>query len=182
MSEQSQAKYVVPQSGRFPGSYYVSNGKHYFKLTSSRYTRPTVLERGSGQHIDDLIRRLEFETRLLCLDMADNYSHNASFKEAYQGAYELWELTLEIKEHRQSSNRAMMTAKVRELDSVFQPMKRDVVGWNRYLKQQHGEGGVYAKIERTESLIHHLINDVGPTSRSSRLANTNAGREPTPAY
>ena len=38
-NQQSQAKYVVPQSSRFPGSYYVSNGKHYFKSASSRYSR-----------------------------------------------------------------------------------------------------------------------------------------------
>jgi hypothetical protein len=181
-NQQSQAKYVVPQSSRFPGSYYVSNGKHYFKLASSRYSRPTVVERGSGQYIDDLIRRLEFETRVLCLDMADNYSHNSSFKRAYQNAYELWELTVEIKEHRRSSNRAMMTAKVRELDSVFQPVRREVVGWNRRLKNHYGEGGVYNKIERTESLIHHLINDVGPTSRGAKLVNSGINREPTPAY
>lgn len=178
----SQAKYVVPQSSRFPGTYYVSNGKHYYKATTARYSRPTIIERGSGAHIDDLIRRLETESRLLCLDMTDNYSHNVSFKRAYQNAYELWELTAEIKRQRQSSNRAMMTAKVRELDSVFQPMRREVVGWNRHLKHQHGEGGVYSKIERTESLIHHLINDVGPTSRSSHLVKAGVVREPTPAY
>ena len=43
-------------------------------------------QRGSGQYIDDLLRRLENESRLLCLDMADNYSHNTGFKEAYQSA------------------------------------------------------------------------------------------------
>ena len=76
----------------------------------------------------------------------------------------------------------MMTAKIRELDSVFQPMRREVVGWNRHLKQNHGQDGVYSKIERTESLIHHIINDVGPTSRGPKLAKTGVDREPTPAY
>ena len=75
-----------------------------------------------------------------------------------------------------------MTAKVRELDSMFQPVRREVVGWNRHLKQHYGEGGVYTKIDRTESLIHHLINDVGPTSRGPKLVKAGSVREPTPAY
>jgi hypothetical protein len=181
-NQQTQAKYVVPENSRFAGSYYVSGGKHYFKTASSKYSRPTVIERGSGQHIGDLLRRLEHETRMLCLDMADNYGHNVGFSDAYQGAYDLWELTLEIQDHRRNANRALMTAKIRELDSVFQPMRREVVGWNRRLQQNHGQGGVYSKIERTESLIHHLINDVGPTSRGPKLVKTGVVREPTPAY
>jgi hypothetical protein len=177
------AKYVVPQSGRFEGSYYVSNGKHYFRSASTRYSRPQVVNRGSNAHVGDLIRRLEYETRLLCLDMADNYSHNREYAHTYQNAFELWEHTVEIKQHYQSSNRATMTAMVRELDSLFQPVRRDVIGWSRHQKKQRGEGGIYTKIDRTESLIHHLNNDVGPTSRGPKLVSAGSSRrEPTPAH
>jgi hypothetical protein len=182
-SNTSRTKYVVPQTSRFQGSYYVSNGRHYFRPASTRYSRPQVVNRGSNTHVGDLIRRLEFETRLLCLDMMDNYSHNSGYAHTYQSAFELWEHTVEIKQHYQSSNRATMSAMVRELDSLFQPVRRDVIGWSRHQKKQRGEGGIYTKIDRTESLIHHLINDVGPTSRGPKLVSAGSSRrEPTPAH
>jgi hypothetical protein len=178
----ANAKYVVPETSRFMGMYFVVDGTHYYKADPERKERPLVVERGSSKFIDDLVDRLEYEARTLCLDMTDNYSHNTTFNQAYENAYSLWQLTKEIQDHRQNSNRALMSAKVRELDSLFQPVRREVVGvgWSRHQKQRHGSGGVYDKIERTESLIHHLINDIGPTSRAPKLVKGGTYREPTP--
>jgi hypothetical protein len=180
--DMADAKYVVPETNRFMGSYFVAEGIYYYHANPDQYDRPVEIERGSGLYTDDLINRLEYEARTLCLDMSDNYGHNHSYQQAYENAYALWQLTAEIQEHRENANRAAMTAKVRELDSLFQPVRREVVGagWNRHEKQRHGYGGIYDKIDRTESLIHHLINDVGPTSRAPHVVKGGKLREPTP--
>lgn len=170
---QPRRQHLVPQTSRFSGSYYVERGKHYFQPPRSpQGSRPQKIKRGGGEFVDDLAQRLTYEAKMLCLDMKDNYSRNDGFDETYRAAYHTWQLASQIAKGDGSLDHTPLATMARELDPQFQPAKRGVAGWTRHHKRQRGTGNVQAKVERIETLIHHLLYDIGPPPKLPNVANS----------
>ena len=164
-------QHVISHSDRFHGSYYVEKGSHYYQPHGARRV---VIERGSFSYVDDLAERFDDEVNQLGLDMHDNYDHNRGYHKAYRGVYQLLESAEKIRVSLEQEDRAAVGELVRGLDSLFQPVRRDVEGWTRRQHRQRGRGGLPAKIERVESLIHHLLHDVGPAAPTAQMARAEA--------
>jgi hypothetical protein len=161
-SQSSSGQHRVADSSRFQGSYYVENGKHYYR--DSRHGT-TVVERGECEHAKDLAKRLEHEARTMCHDMSDNYRTNATYPQIYRETYRIWELAKEIQES-EDDDQVRLGALVRDLDTRFQLVRREVSSWTSEQRTQRGEGTLQAKVERAEALMQHLWNDVGPAQNT----------------
>jgi len=168
---QPHRQHLVPQTSRFSGSYYVERGKHYFQPPRSpQGSRPQKIKRGGGEFVDDLSQGLTYEAKMLCLDMKDNYSRHDGFDETYRAAYHTWQLASQIAKGDESLDHTPLATMARELDPQFQPVRRGVAGWTRHHKRQRGTGDVQAKVERIETLIHHLLYDIGPPPKLPNVA------------
>jgi hypothetical protein len=159
----AETVFVIPSSSRFPGSYYVENGNYFYRGASSYDVADgTVVSRGECVHVADLAKRLEHEARTMCHDMADNYREMPNYPETYREAYRIWQLAKQLSESKEDIDQATASMIVRDLDSRFQPVRREVSGWSVPQSRQRGQGTLQAKSHRAEAIIHHLLNDVGP--------------------
>jgi hypothetical protein len=154
--------FVIGPSDDFHGGFYIENDRHYYRpYRRGRVSQPVVIQRGSFSHVDDLAQRLEYEMNRLCLDMHDNYGHNAGFKATYREAYQMLDLARGIHAAEHQHDRQAIAGMVRELDALFHHVEDDVRGWSRRARRQWGQGGLQTKMQSIEALIHHLMNDVG---------------------
>jgi hypothetical protein len=145
-------------------------------------SRPTAIEFGSYAHVDDLTGRLSLLANDLCLDMHYNYQHNLGFADIYGEAYQILDLSKSIQTLSQSGDRAELVRLVQDLDPLFHHVQSEVVSWNRRHQRQVGQSGLMTKIEVMESLLHHLMYDVGiqPHSPSMEEAPAPASSEVAP--
>jgi hypothetical protein len=157
----------VPSSSRFPGSYYVENGRHYYRSSSQfEAADPAIVIRGDCAHAGDLAKRFEYEARTMCHDMADNYREQPNYPEMYREAYRIWQMAKQLESYRAEAQQPAVSAIVRDLDARFQPLRREVSSWSTNQQRQRGVGTLQAKAERAEAVIHHLRNDVGPAQNT----------------
>lgn len=152
----------------------VSNGTYYQQGQQSFYypqtaqlgtveTAPTPQEISFGGfgHVDDLAMRLETLMNELCLDLYYNYSHNPGFQETYSEAYALLENARFIHAAEHNADRDVIRQKLGGADALFHHIQDDVRGWSRVHHRQIGTLGILTKMEMSESVLHHLMNDVG---------------------
>jgi hypothetical protein len=166
-SQPSEPRFLVEGTKRFPGSYYIDRGQYFHRPASSEQNwGPTVVERGECSHARDLAKRLEYEARTMCHDMADNYRDNPNYSPMYREAYRIWELAKQIKTSPRDTDPVTLGTLVRDLDSRFQPLRREVSTWSSSHESQRGQGTLQAKVDRAEAVIHHLWNDVGPSQNT----------------
>lgn len=167
--------YVIPSSQHDHGTYYTYNGTHYFYESAPVAVRPGVrvaegpsvaiqpvaLEFGSFSHVDELASRLESLANEFCLDLHYNYRHNAGFAETYGEAYQILQAAkyAHAKEHQ--ADREALGRTLAQMDPWFHHVQGDVTGWSRHHHRQIGQLGIIDKMQQMESLIHHLLHDVG---------------------
>jgi hypothetical protein len=177
ISEQLDWQYVVPNHQHYhnAGTYYSRNGMHYYVPSApppgtyagqptGQFAGPigpqsVKLEFGGFKQTSDLIDRLEFATNRLCLDMHYNYRHNAGFAQTYRESYQILQTTRDLDSGRPS--RATIRQEVTELDEQFHHVQNDIKPWTRVEHRRVGEGGVNGKAEVVESVLHHLLFDIG---------------------
>ena len=123
--------------------------------------QPAVAAFGGFSHVDDLASVLESSLNEFLLDLHYNYSHNHGFRETYAEAYRLFEVARYIHEAEHQHDRAAIRSKLNGMDTLFHHVEDDVRGWSRHHHQQVGHLGIISKMERIESALHSLMNDVG---------------------
>ena len=153
------AHHVVRISNdRFRGGYYERDGKCYYY---AGHGQPEVIRFGSFSHVDDLALRLEYLTQELCLDMHYNYRHNRDFRITYAEVYELYQLAKYIHAEEHHGHRDEIRRQLGGIDALFHHIQEDVCNWHRHHRRQIGSLGIEDKMDRIESTIHHLMNDLG---------------------
>jgi hypothetical protein len=162
------AQHIVPHQNTVNhGTYYHQNGHSYYHpqtaMLGAQQAAPTPQEItfGGYGHVDDLAQRLEFLMNDLCLDLYYNYSHNPGFRETYSEAYSLLETAKYIHAAEHAKDRDAISRKLGGADALFHHVEDDVRGWSRVHHRQIGTLGILSKIEMAESVLHHLMEDVG---------------------
>ena len=159
------ANHIVPHLNTVNhGTYYRENGHSYYHpRTATLQAAPTPQEItfGGFGHVDDLAQRLELLLNDLCLDLYYNYSHNPGFRETYSEAYSLLETAKYIHAAEHANDRDAISRKLGGADALFHHVEDDVRGWSRVHHRQIGTLGILSKMEMTESVLHHLMEDVG---------------------
>jgi hypothetical protein len=169
-NQMSRRQHTVTSSKRFPGSYHIENGKHFHHPQEPGGSRPVVMKRGAVAHVEDLAQRLKYEANLLCLDLADNYRHNRGYAETYREAYAVLGEAQRLEADGASADHAELATMVREVEASLHPIRREVTGWNRQNNRDRGQGGLQVKLQRMESLIHHLRHDAVPARKIKAVA------------
>lgn len=162
------AQHIVPHLNSVNhGTYYRQNGYSYYHpqtaMLGTQQVAPTPQEitfGGSG-HVEDLAQRLEFLMNDLCLDLYYKYSHNPGFQETYSEAYSLLETAKYIHAAEHAKDRDAISRKLGGADALFHHVEGDVRGWSRIHHRQIGALGILSKMEMAESVLHHLMQDVG---------------------
>lgn len=174
LREQVDWRYVVPNQHRHyhdSGTYYNRNGTHYYvpatpppgtypgQPTAPMPPQSVKLQYGGFKQTVDLAERLEFEANRLCLDMHYNYSHNRGFAQTYREAYDIRQTADTLGSPQLSRTRLRQVAT--ELDEPFYHVQEEIKPWTRIERRPIGEGGINGKAEVMESILHHLLYDVG---------------------
>jgi hypothetical protein len=162
------AQHIVPHLNSVNhGTYYRHNGHSYYHPQTAQLgtlrTPPTPLEISFGGygHVDDLAARLESLMNELCLDLYYNYSHNPGFHETYSEAYSLLETAKFIHAAEHANDRDAISHRLGGADALFHHVEEDVLGWSRVHRRQIGTLGIISKMDMAESVLHHLMQDVG---------------------
>ena len=174
LSEQLDWRYVVPSQHQHyhdSGTYYSRNGAHYYvpaapppgtyagQPTAPIPPQSVKLQYGGFKQTYNLAERLEFEANRLCLDMHYNYPHNRGFAQTYREAYEIRQIADSLGSTQQSRTRIRQEAT--ELDEHFHHVQEEIKPWTRIERRPIGEGGINGKAEVMESILHHLLYDIG---------------------
>lgn len=162
------AQHVVPHLNTVNhGIYYHQNGHSFYYPQTTRIgalqvpPTPQEITFGGYGHVDDLAQRLELLMNELCLDLYYNYSHNPGFHETYSEAYSLLETSRFIHAAEHANDRDAISRKLGGADALFHHVEDDVRGWSRIHHRQIGTLGIVRKMEMAESVLHHLMEDVG---------------------
>lgn len=185
------SSYIVPHtSGHHHGSYYVQNGRYYYRpqtvSASSTHAgyQPQQVSFGSFSHVDDLASRLETLSNEFCLDLHYNYSHNHGFRETYREAYQVLQVAQYIHAAEHQNDRRAIQEQLGGLDRLFHHLQGDVRGWSRHHHRQVGQLGILSKMDLIESNLHHLMNDVGvretPVAGNEQAPPPGGGAEQAP--
>jgi len=167
----SNRQHLIGHTRQFPGSYYVKKGVYYYQPPRGRRAAPPeIIENGSFAHVDDLATRLEYELGMMCLDIHDNYSHNVGHSDVYRQAFQVWQLAQQMHSSDEALNETEVAEMIHSIDPLFQPVRREVNGWSRRSRRQHGQGDLQSKIVRVEALTHHLMNSAGPVRSGAVMA------------
>lgn len=168
-------RFVIPSRQQHQTTYYTHENVHYaysvppvvlrrgvqFAELPVAPVRPAAISFGGFSHVDDLSGRLEFLTNELCLDLHYNYPHNRGYAETYREAYEILQAAkfAHAKEHQQ--DREALARTLAQVDPLFHHVNEEVAGWSRRHVRLIGSLGMADKLQQMESLIHHLLHDVG---------------------
>lgn len=190
-------RYVIPSHQHHQTTYYTHNDVHYAYSAPPVVVRPGIriaelpvtpvqpaaIEFGGFSHVDDLAGRLESLTNEFCLDLHYNYPHNAGYAETYREAYQILQAAkyAHAKEHQQ--DREALARTLAQMDPLFHHVEEDVTGWSRHHHRQIGQLGIIDKMQQMESLIHHLLHDVGVRPQhdgGNEQAPSPGGREEAP--
>ena len=171
--EQIDWRYVVPSHQHYhdAGTYYFHDGVHYYvpaapppgayagQPTAPITPQSVKLQYGGFKQTSDLAERLKFEANRFCLDMHYNYPHNRGFAQTYREAYQIKQTADNLGSTRLSHTNIRQQAT--DLDELFHHVQEDIKPWTRRERRQIGEGGINNKAEVMESILHHLLYDVG---------------------
>jgi hypothetical protein len=167
VSINSRYQYVAPSYGHNYGTYYTYDGVNYYTPPApppgQPYTalRPVRLESGAYAHYHQLSQRLEVLANQVCLELHHNYRHNRNYDEVYRDAYQLFEAAKFVHERADSDDREAIRRSAESIDQLFHRVQHDVEIWSRVEHRQIGHNRLPAKISEMQSLIHHLMFDLG---------------------
>ena len=180
--------HVVPSHHHHSGLYYSYGGANYYTPVAPPvqvqvlrpqydprpgYTAPRApvaepiaprsvkLEFGGFQRTEDLSARLETEANRWCLDMHYNYGHNPDFAATYREAYKVWQAAKYVHSAEHSQDREAIRKQVAAVEPLFHHVQEKIKTWTREERRPVGEGGINGKAEVVESILHHLLYDVG---------------------
>jgi len=180
--------HIVPSHHRHSGMYYSYGSNNYYTpvlppvMMSS--PRPQVnsdtayaalptplpepiapqsvkLEFGGFQRVDDLSGRLATETNRWCLDMHYNYQHNLEFAVTYRDAYKLLMSAKNVDIAVQRKDREVILSELTAMEPLFHRVQETIKSWTRDENRPVGVEGINGKAEIVESILHHLLYDVG---------------------
>ena len=184
------ASHIVPHFSGLNnhGTYYRQGNQSFYNPQTANLgtlqTPPTPEEItfGGFEHVDDLAMRLETLMNELCLDLYYNYSHNPGFLETYSEAYSLLETAKFIHAAEHARDRDAISGKLGGADVLFHHVEDDVRSWSRVHHRQIGTLGILSKMDMAESVLHHLMQDVGvqPEIQEQAPAPGVGGPEQTP--
>ena len=170
---------IYPQP-TYPSPQHDVHHEHPSHLNSShphpteyRSARPINVTFGGFSHVDELASQLESLTSQMLQDLHYNYSHNPGFQQTYREAYEIYQIAKYIHAAEHRHDRDAIASRLGGLDADFHHIQNDVKGWTRHHHRQVGQLGILTKMDRVESALHHLMNDVGVQSAVS-----GAGQQP----
>lgn len=143
---------------RYQGVYFERDNKDYF--TDGEH-EPQLVSHGGFHHVDDLAARLELLANELCLDLHYNYRHNPGFRYTYKDVYDVYQLAKYIHGLKQEGKQEEIARRLDGLDKLFHYVRTDVREWSLRRDRQIGGLTMPEKIERIQSTVHHLMNDVG---------------------
>jgi hypothetical protein len=127
--------------------------------------KPVLVEFGSYARYQDLSGRLEILANEMLLDLHHNYQHNIGFEETYREAYQILDMAKFIHAADHTRDGAAMRDMLIKLDPLFHHVQNDVKGWSRVHHRQVGNLGIVTKMEMVDSVLHHLMNDVGVSEK-----------------
>jgi hypothetical protein len=177
---QSHRHYVISPTDSFAGSYYVEAGNYYFQPPAGPRQ---AIEQGSFNRVDDLAKRLEYEASTACIEMNDNYRDNPGYAKTYKEAFRFYEVAHDLDASAQKSDRTAVAENEQKLSDLLDAVRKDTNGWSRHQNdqhghEQHGQGGLQAKLDRLESLSRHLSHDVESSTTTSQPASQTANAGP----
>lgn len=176
----SGSRYVVRSYDNRGGTYYYRNNGYYYDA-GGRHVR---VEYGGFSHIDELACRLESLANSFCLEIYYNYDRNRDFDDTYREAYEILEIAKYIHEEEHHGHRDEIARELGGLDRLFHHVEDDVAHWRPNRGHHHHHGHLSKKdqlLEEMESVIHHLMHDVGVKPRNAPNPNgARGGSAPNP--
>jgi hypothetical protein len=119
------------------------------------------LEFGGFRQIEDLSGRLEIEANRWCLDMHHNYRHNPDFAATYREAYNVLLAAKSIHSAEPRTNRAAIRTEIATIEPLFHQVQEKISSWTREERRPVRDGNINNKTEVVESILHHLLYDVG---------------------
>ena len=141
---------------------------------------PAKLEFGGFGHVDALATRLETEANRWCLDMHANYHHNPGFAETYVEAYKILQAAQYVHSAEHRYDRPAIRAELVALDPLFHHVQEKIKSWTRQQTLAVGDTGINGKAEAIESILHHLLYDVGIQVQHGGGATEVPGQAPAP--
>ena len=160
------SRYVVRGNNNRGGTYYCHNNGYYYNAGG----RDVRVEYGGFSHVDELASRLESLANSFCLEIYYNYDENPNFDETYREAYEILEIAKYIHEEEHHGHRDEIAKEVDRLDNLFHHVKNAVAHWRPNRGHHHHHDRLPPKdqlLEEMESVIHHLMHDVGVKPRNA---------------
>jgi hypothetical protein len=167
VQQHANYQYVVPPASPTLGTYYTYQSKQYYTPppqvvgNQTAYAPPAAVAFGSYSHVDDLSARIETLANEVCLDLHYNYHHNPGYQETYGEAYSLLQQAkaLHAAEHNQDRN--FIRAAVQGLDGLFHHVQEHAANFSPHVERPVGPYSLPEKLAQLESMIHHLMHDVG---------------------
>ncbi len=167
MDRQDQYHYVIPGTNR-QGAYYEYDKKYYYTPPVRRVEglppqprRPVAVEFGSGRHLPELADRLEFLANEYCLELHYNYQQNRGFDDVYYDAYDFLQAAKFIRVKENQQDREAIRRSAKKIDNLFHHIQEDVSRFKRQERRPIGERGIQSKTEVLQSVLHHLLYDLG---------------------
>jgi len=119
------------------------------------------LEFGGFRQTNDLSGRLVFEANRWCLDMHYNYRHNPDFEVTYRDAYRVLLAARNVQGATQETDREAIRTELTAVEPLFHGVQEKVKTWSREERRPVGADGINEKTQIVESILHHLLFDVG---------------------
>lgn len=183
--------HVVPSHHHHSGYYYSYGGANYYSPAlppvpvqvmrpqldgSPIVTAPPVnpiapqsvpLTFGGFGRVADLSGRLALEANRWCLEMHYNYSHNPNFTAQYRDAYQVLQTAKSVSAMDPAGDRESIRNQIAAAESLFHQVQEQTSTWTRAERRVVDAGDMTVKAQTVESVLHHLLYDVGVTSQHS---------------
>lgn len=164
---QDQYHYVVPSTNQ-QGSFYEYDKKYYYTPPLRRVEglppqprRPVPVEFGSARHLPELAARLEYLANEYCLELHYNYQQNRGFDNVYHDAYDFLQAAKFIRVKENQRDLQAIRRSAQKIDNLFHHIQEDVSRFRRQERRPIGERGLQSKTEVLQSVLHHLLYDLG---------------------
>ncbi|MBA4017569.1 MAG: hypothetical protein C0483_10390 [Pirellula sp.] len=177
--------HVVPSQHHYAGLYYSYGGANYYTPVASpmrvQVMRPQInhqpttiappsdpiapqsvkLEFGGFQQFEDLSARLAVEANRWCLDLHYNYGHNIDFDATYRDAYLVVQAAKYVRTADHRGDRETISKQMAAVEPLFHQVQEKIKTWTRDERRPVGSDDVNGKTALVESILHHLLYDVG---------------------
>lgn len=190
--------HVVPSHHHHAGLYYSYGGANYYTPVPPplqvQVMRPPIdgqpitmappadpiapqsvrLEFGGFQQIEDLSNRLVIEVNRWCLDLHYNYPQNLDFSATYGDAYQILQAAKYVRGADHRGDREAIRKQLAVVESQFHQIQATIKTWDREERRPVGPDDINGKTALVESILHHLLYDVGVAPQHAEAAEEEA--------